>query len=201
MLTSLEPWNVYDEHNDDSIFLATQVRTNVERAATAAAVATRCCLTAKKLQYPHTPPRSLGPNPFPCPSFSCKFFANSNRALFPPPVHLLWGIHREWLCRCICCCCCMGVWWMHQVLLLPMLFLRCCCNNSNNIIIMLRVCTSLFCPIFAKSGGGIKVFAIAPNFCKKNDKNGRISFSEVYSPFYRSSANQNEDTFSCEKNG
>ena len=148
--------------------------------------------------YP--PPRSLGPYPFPCPSFSCKFFANSNRALFPP-VHLLWGIHREWLCRCICCCCCMGVWRMHQVLLLPMLFLRCCCNNSNNIIIMLRVCTSLFCPIFAKSGGGIKVFAIAPNFCKKNDKNGRISFSEVYSPFYRSSANQNEDTFSCEKYG
>ena len=54
---------------------------------------------------------------------------------------------------------------------------------------------------FCEKWGGIKVFAIAPNFCKKNDKNGRISFSEVYYPFYRSSANQNEDTFSCEKYG
>ena len=94
-----------------------------------------------------------------------------------------------WACgECIKCCCC-----------------RCCfCAAAATTATTSSSCSVcvLHCSVqFLRKVGGIKVFAIAPNFCKKNDKNGRISFSEVYSPFYRSSANQNEDTFSCEKYG
>lgn len=197
MLTSLEPWNVYDEHNDDSIFLATQVRTNVERAATAAAVATRCCLTAKKLQYPHTPPAPWAPTPSPVRLLVANFLpiliarsflllCTSCEASIASDFVGAYVAVVGWACgECIKCCCC-----------------RCCfCAAAATTSSSCSVCV-LHCSVqFLRKVGGIKVFAIAPNFCKKNDKNGRISFSEVYSPFYRSSANQNEDTFSCEKNG